>query len=55
MLEICMIVNIFSMHKTIIVSVRILVGAPADMPARPKKLYGQPHYFQILSAFLYDF
>ena len=27
MLEICMIVNVFSMHKIIIVSVRILVGS----------------------------
>ena len=28
---------------------------PADMPAGLKKSYGQPHYFQILSTFLYDF
>ena len=25
------------------------------MPAGPKKLYGQPCYFQILNTFLYDF
>ena len=28
---------------------------PADMLAGLKKSYGQPHYFQILSTFLYDF
>ena len=29
--------------------------ALADMSATPQKSYSQPHYFQTLSTFLYDF
>ena len=54
-IEIYMILYVFSMHRTIIVNVRLFSEVPADMPARPKKSYSQPHYFRILSTFLYDF
>ena len=43
------------MYNMIFVRTKLLIGSWLTCQPDHEKLYGRPHYFQILSTFLYDF
>ena len=51
-------IRLFSKYDVTNTHIKLIIHvwyAPVDMLAAPQKLYGQPHYFQILSTFSYNF